>query len=351
LFASDRSGTFDLWSIPVSAASDRPWTPKQIRPNLGIVQPLAVINTGVIYYAQSQCSADVLRVPLTSTVDAMPGAVTPVATRFVTYNSGPDWSPSGNELVYQVGKPGSPDGIQLAFVSTLDGQESVIHPDLLQFSRPRYLPDGNSVVVHGVGLDSVQGVYRIDRQTGKATLVVHGAGQDLANPTPRADALFFESGDNSVKVLRQGSETPETVFQSATRNANFSSAPSPDGTSIAVVDGSSLIVVRIGELGREVLSLASPEQFHPFPGSLAWTADGRYILFAKVVGRERQVWRIPARGGRAEPIGLSVRDQALYFLRTSDDGRNLAFVTGDCDLRPREVWTLREFSAPARMSA
>jgi Tol biopolymer transport system component len=346
LFASDRSGTVDLWSMPVATASDRPWTPKQIRPNLGVVQPLAIINTGAIYYVQSQCSADVLKVPLTSTFDAVPGAVTTAATRFTTYNSGPDWSASGDELVYQIGKPGSPDGIRLAFVSVLKGEESVIQPDLLQFSRPRYLTDGNSVVVHGVGLDGVQGIYRIDRQTGKSTLVIRSRGEDLVNPIARADALFFESGGNSVKMLRGGSEVPETVFQSATRNTNFTSAPSPDGTSIAVVDGSSLIVGRIGETGREVLSLKSPELFHPFPGSLAWTADGQYVLFGKVVGRERQVWRIPAQGGRAEPIGLSVRDQALYFLRASGDGRNLAFVTGDCDLRPREVWALENLLVP-----
>ncbi|MFL6351948.1 MAG: hypothetical protein ACJ74Z_08880 [Bryobacteraceae bacterium] len=94
--------------------------------------------------------------------------------------------------------------------------------------------------------------------------------------------------------------------------------------------------------------MKSPEQFHPFPGSLEWTADGRYILFTKVVGRERQVWRIPAAGGHAEAIGLSMRDQALYFLRTSRDGRSLAFVTGDCDLRPREVWVLEHFLDPMK---
>jgi Tol biopolymer transport system component len=307
---------------------------------------LAVIDTGAIYYVQSQCSADVLTVPLTSTFDAVPGAVTPAATRFTTYNSGPDWSASGDELVYQIGKPGSPDGIHLGFISLLKRQESVFRPDLLQFSRPRYLADGSSVVVHGVGLDGVQGIYRIDRQTGKSTLVIRSTGEELANPIPRADALFFESGGNSVKILRAGSELPETVFQSATRNANFTSAPSPDGMSIAVIDGSSLIVARTGEMGREVLSLKPPELFHPFPGSLAWTADGQYVLFAKVAGRERQVWRIPARGGRAQPIGLSVRDQALYFLRASGDGRNLAFVTGDCDLRPKEVWALENLLAP-----
>jgi Tol biopolymer transport system component len=343
LFASDRSGSMDLWSIRASADSQRPWIPRQIMPNLGVIQPLAITKTAAIYYVQSRCSADVLTAQLTSTFDVIPGTVKPAATRFATYNSAPDWSPSGHELVYQIGKPGSPDGIGLAFVSIANGQETVIYPDLLQFSRPRYMPDGNSVVVHGVGLDGAQGIYRINRQTGKSTLVVRSTGEDLVNPIPRSDSLFFEAGGHSWRVLRRGGEAPTDVAQSRTRNANFDSAPSPDGKAVAVVDGSSLIVVPIGEAGREILSLNPPEQFHPFPGSLAWTADGRYVLFGKMAGRQRQVWRIPARGGRAEPIGLSVIDQALYFLRASSDGRKLAFVTGDCDLRPREVWVLEGF--------
>ncbi len=138
------------------------------------------------------------------------------------------------------------------------------------------------------------------------------------------------------------------LYNSDKLHVNFSSAPSPDGRSVAIVEGDSLLTVRGGEHSREILHLTPPDVFSPFPGSLAWTADGRYILFGKVVDHERQVWRSPSAGGQAEPIGLSVQDQALYFLRTSTDGRKIAFVVGDCDLRPKEVWSMENFLVNTR---
>jgi Tol biopolymer transport system component len=338
LFASDRSGTIDLWSTPRT----------QIKRNFGTGIPIAVTDSEAIYYVQSPCTADVLTVPLTSDADALSQRARPVATRFATYNSAPDWSPSNDELVYQVGQPGTPDGIDLAFVSFRNGLEVVIHPDLLQFSRPRYMPDGKSVVVHGIGMTGVQGIYEIDKQSGKATLVLSSTGEDLANPVPRGSRMFYESDGRSVRFTQEIGAAGVTVYGSQTPNANIYSAPSPDGATVAIVDGSALLTVRIGGIAQKILSLQAPEQFHPFPGSLDWTADGRSILFTKVVGRERQVWRIPASGGEAKAIGLSVRDRALYFLRTSRDGKSLAFATGDCDLRPREVWALEHLVPTAR---
>jgi hypothetical protein len=80
------------------------------------------------------------------------------------------------------------------------------------------------------------------------------------------------------------------------------------------VEGQSLLVVKDGREVRELLRLTAPEMLHPFPGSLAWTADGRYVLFSKVVKEERQVWRIPSQGGRAKPIG--VHGDAVEKLRS-----------------------------------
>lgn len=345
LFASDRSGSIDLWSTPVPADKSRPSLPARIRRNLGVVKSIGITNDQTLYYVLSQCSADVFTVGFNSTYDATLASRKAIATRFVGYNSAPDWSPSGEEIVYQVGQPGSPDGIDLVFLSLRTGAERLVHPTLLQFSRPRYAADGKSVAVHGMGIDGVQGIYQIDAQTGAPLLLARGGGGELANPvwTARGEILFFERGGNSVWMMDRDSQKQVQLYKSPGRNANFNSAPSSDGKTVAVIDGASLLVMRTGEDSREILHLTPPEMFAPFPGSLAWTADGRYILFGKVAERERQVWRMPAVGGRAEPIGLSVQDDALYFLRTSADSRGIAFVIGDCDLRPQEVWSMDNF--------
>ena len=95
-----------------------------------------------------------------------------MASRFVGNNSGPDLSPDGQEIVYQVGLPGT--GIDLVFQS-LQGSERVVHPKLQQFSRPRFDPREQAVVVHGTSPDGTQGIFRVDRATGDVTVLASSA--------------------------------------------------------------------------------------------------------------------------------------------------------------------------------
>ena len=71
--------------------------------------------------------------------------------------------------------------------------------------------------------------------------------------------------------------------------------------------------------------------------------DGRTIIFGKTVGDKRELWRISEQGTGLQPVGLEVERQNLYFLRISQDGRRMAFVMGDYDIRPLEVWVMENF--------
>jgi hypothetical protein len=44
-----------------------------------------------------------------------------------------------------------------------------------------------------------------------------------------------------------------------------------------------------------------------------------------------------------QPAGLEVERQNLYFLRVSQDETRLAFVVGDYDVRPVDVWAMENF--------
>ena len=48
-------------------------------------------------------------------------------------------------------------------------------------------------------------------------------------------------------------------------------------------------------------------------------------------------------GAELEPVGVEARKQNIYFLRVSQDGRSMAFVMGDYDVRPLEVWVMENF--------
>jgi Tol biopolymer transport system component len=71
--------------------------------------------------------------------------------------------------------------------------------------------------------------------------------------------------------------------------------------------------------------------------------DGRGIIFGKRIGNKRELWRILRDGTGLQPVGLEVERQNLYFLRISPDGRRMAFVAGDYDVRPLEVWVMENF--------
>jgi Tol biopolymer transport system component len=205
------------------------------------------------------------------------------------------------------------------------------------------------VTVHGVSIDGTQGIYQVDRETGDVALLASNPTAELSNPAWSRDGrmLFFERNERSVAVLdRQGGKTRE-VYRFARSAANFTSSPSPDGRKLAVVHGESLFVVDVVDgSAKEVLRVRKPEQFHGFPGSLSWMPDGRTILFAKAIGSQRQLWRVSEGRGAPESLGLMVERKNLYFLRASSDGRRIAFVIGDYDIRPHEVWVLENFLVP-----
>jgi Tol biopolymer transport system component len=113
---------------------------------------------------------------------------------------------------------------------------------------------------------------------------------------------------------------------------------------LASVHDASLYIVDVGiREAKEILRVDKPERLHDFPGSLAWMPDGRGIIFGKRIGNKRELWRILRDGTGLQPVGLEVERQNLYFLRISPDGRRMAFVAGDYDVRPLEVWVMENF--------
>jgi hypothetical protein len=136
----------------------------------------------------------------------------------------------------------------------------------------------------------------------------------------------------------------EEIYKEKSWNAHFNTAPSPAGDGVAVVDGASLHVVNVKN--REVktlLEIKEPERFL-FPGSLAWTPDGRWLLFGKMNGANGELWRISSEGGKLQFTGLAVPNKYIYFLRVRPDGGQLAFAIGDAILPRGELWALRHFA-------
>jgi Tol biopolymer transport system component len=126
----------------------------------------------------------------------------------------------------------------------------------------------------------------------------------------------------------------------------YSTSLSPDGTQLAYVfwtgdAGSKIEVVpTTGGPSREVVQ-ASPWNDGSRYNALAWTPDQRYILFTPSPSNDGQVslWRVPASGGAAEQVGLTMR--GLTSVQVQPDAHRLFF--GANDAGPREIWALENF--------
>ncbi len=343
LFASDRTGSTDLWAISMSGRTPQ-GIPKRVRRDLGLVRPLGLTRDGALYYAVNFSMTDVFTVALDPVAGRVVGNPHAVASRFAGNNSGPDLSPDGQEIVFQVGLPGT--GIDLVFQSLQTNDGRVIHPKLQRFSRPRFDPREPAVVVHGTSPDGTQGIFRVDRATGDVTVLASSAQADLANPAWARDGgtLFFERGDRAVWMIDRERGRTSEVYAFPDSATNFTSSASPDAQKLAVVHGAALYVVDVASHKiKEILRISKPERLHDFPGSLAWMPDGRTIIFGKTIGDRRSLWRISDDGTGLQALGLEVERQNLYFLRVSRDGRRMAFVMGDYDIRPLEVWVMENF--------
>src|SRR5207249_11344616 len=77
---------------------------------------------------------------------------------------------------------------------------------------------------------------------------------------------------------------------------------SPDGTAVAYVQGAGFLA---GDIYVVPVSGGQPRRVTSDGRSLngiAWTADGREIVFASNRGGLWRLWRVPASGGTPEPV-------------------------------------------------
>jgi hypothetical protein len=128
-------------------------------------------------------------------------------------------------------------------------------------------------------------------------------------------------------------------------------AVSPDGQLLAYRDEQShLAFYRFASAESRQLAEEIPprQRRHPsdytiFRGPSPGCRTVNTSSSAKCEATRRSLWRVSVASGNAEPLGIEVDRKNLHFLRVSANGERLAFVMGDYDVRPLEVWALEHF--------
>jgi Tol biopolymer transport system component len=345
LMASDRSGSWDAWLVPLREGKSQ-GEPILVKRDFGHVggptgvSPLGFTRDGSFYYGVSSLMEEVYTVTLDMEKAAVLTPPQKVAQRFEGTNCYADWSPDGKYLAFSSSR--SPNSSALCLVSVDTGEQRDIFPPILdQFIRVNWHPDGKSVVVVGGG-----GIHRINMDSGKANpIVTEGRGFHSPRCTPDGKFVFYENDsfeDKVFRIMRVDLETKEKKEIYRSKGQIIRMDISPDGQSLAFLepaDWALKVMPLEGGDPRVVYQFKQDE----WATSVAWSPDGKHLFFSKVpTGEDRrgriELWRISREGG--EPVKFPLVTDGMENIRIHPDGQRISYNTSTYH---RETWVMENF--------
>jgi hypothetical protein len=205
--------------------------------------------------------------------------------------------------------------------------------------------DGNSFLVAGQDKGR-SGIFRVDRDSGRTSLLVEVQRPFLAIESPDGGNLYYSHGHPESPevafVKRVLASAEETILLKGKYGPR--ARLSADGRYLAVhenprprVTQAVLLVPTDGGAPRELSRVKDPYR----TAFIGWTPDRQSVLinrFTEDGNSER--WRIPLDGGEREQLGAKAPLPAVFKLHP--DGRQVAFEV-PVPPKPPEVWVLENF--------
>lgn len=358
---TDQDGSPAVWFIRlVGGVPQGP--PEVLRANIEDGNWLGIGPDGSYYYTKS---TQVARRYVAALEPATGMAVgTPTLRPELQIACGFDWSPDGASIatgarLNQSGAGGTNVPCTLIAIRSLGGgSERVLSPGLSDVRRPRWSPDGRSLLVFG-RKDATFGVFTVDVEANSAKLLVEAPQRQIAGEyiligdwTPDGKGIYLGRRDpadaNGVATSRlvhrdlaTGAETDRYSIKAPGMIFNTTIAVSRDGNVAMLVtetDGSRAAVVVPAGAGpaRTVYRVPASQAF----GWVAWAADGKALYVPERVPAEasqnvKKLVRVPVDGGTPTDAGLSF--PAMDGTDPSPDGKRLVFVANENVL---EIWAI-----------
>jgi len=326
VFLSDRSGTWDIWSVPITGGKQQ-GEPELLKKDFGYDSDvLGFAPDGSFYYKTHTSSGGLYNGALDLETGKVLVPPAPVTTRYTGPMIQPTWSPDGRNLLYISRWGGGPGHNILTIRSAATGEERFLSPRLRWVNQISWAPDGRSVIALGI-TETGSGAFRIDTETSEITkLADEGLAPRLC---PDGKTLVFvkgEIGGPGPIIRKRNLDTGEESEVVLIGGINYDL--SPDGREVVFqVDGAVKTVSLNGGEPREV-----------FRGSAAdsrWTRDGRYII----VRASGTLWRVPAQGGT--PLKLDLAVPKMMFFTLHPDNRRFAFFV--IEESKSELWVMENF--------
>ncbi len=354
LFTSNRTGSHAAWMIGVEEGS-RTGTPQLVKSNIGLVRPQGFARDGSYYYGVVTGTSNVY----TAEFDPSTGKATAdplqVSLLHDGRSGGPAFSRDGNYLSYAVlSEPGRFTQSWSLVIRNLEtGAEREIPLPLDNYKglTARWSPDGRSLLAAGGIEKDRDGLYRIDPATGKTERILRVGEGRIWDGVWSADgkSVFYVHDDDELKtrrlVMRRLATGEETEMYTEPPADNYfrDMALSPDGSDLALCRAKTLSVLSLKDRTvRDVATLPREDALNQISG-VAWTPDGKHLIFSQGKYPKSELWRIPLKGGPATRTGVAIDSAGVLGLSVHPDGRQLLFHATTGNRTTSEIWAMKNF--------
>ena len=347
LFVSDRTGSWDAWAISVAEGKPK-GNPELIKKGIGNIYPMGFTQNGAFYYTDSKQMEDIYTVtmnPETGKIDSPPNKL-PILG--LGGNDSPQYSPDGKYLAYIRHR-------NVLCILSLETSKVRKFPLKFQARYPSWSPDRQYILIHSIDVKRRSGIYRLEVKTGniipislpkKEYNIDSEYGTYLNEWSHDGKSFFyveFNRKNKLRKILNRDFETgnEKELYQGPKL---FSISLSPDGQWLAFTsrkqEGSIKIMPASGGEPRELCKrVQQGNSLTP----LAWTADGRYVLFCtrQTDSLKSNLWRVPIEGGKPQKLGLEMA--GINSLTVHPNGRQITFSSVGPSSKESEVWVMENF--------
>jgi Tol biopolymer transport system component len=353
LFISDRTGTWDLWAIPID--DGKPSGPiKRIYSDIGDVQPVGFTQNGDCFFGFSRRHFNSYVAPFNTETGALEENS---GKPLLGSNLGVQWSPDGQSLIYVKLNDKADSPLQLTIRDLKTGEERRLADNLSMTMSSCWSPDGNSILVVGYEKSirtKSAGIYKVDVRTGQATQILNLSDyKDKINPPgddafPLSDAQWSLDGKSVFYlfftdrlVKRDLTTGEEKVLYRHSRFDRSVLKLSPDGKSLLFAvrspeDKKSHLYTMPVE-GGNLKELCTAQESAYFETGM-WSPDGKYVYFTEMKDEGTSLWRIPAAGGIPQKTWQS-KDRAEVF-SFHPDGKQIALAIYERELEIRVIKNL-----------
>jgi Tol biopolymer transport system component len=335
IFLSDRSGSWDIWTVHIAGGKQK-GEPELLKKDFGYYSNvLGIAPDGSFYYKVNTPSGGLYRGALDIETGKVVVSPSPVTTRYTGTPFNLMWSADGKYLLY-LSRRGSigPGNNILTIRSDATGEERFLSPPLRFVNQMSWAPDGRSIFAIGI-TEKETGIYRIDAET-SATTRMKGLNGLVPRLCPDGKTLVFvKGGIMAITKLNLDTEEESEVV----RNASLSYDISPDGQKAVFYNYKDSTIKTVPLSGGEPKDLARGLSQHY---RLMWTKDGRYIIARALnaqTGDNSKIWRIPAQGGTPLKLDLSVPNM-MFFALHPDNSHFVFSVSGETK---SELWIMENF--------